>query len=412
MTGHKEGVSHRPDDGARPHNLPPGLQGPFGWSSRRHRAPCRLRRQLRTMGRAVGGEFFYVGRGGDQVCVAGTEQLVRTMTRDTGDRPRHSTDLSSELVGFGCHPQRSRPCASVIEFSESHRSSPAVLNTVNALVPLTSGRTLTAADPSSWPSGGLAASVAHESAKLEADWIVNLARAILSRVPKHRIGVLARTAPRRKFADEAFAATDVVHYRWDDGVLDTDTAKFVKAMLARFDLVAYAAVDKMAFLRDAASFESITDVDIRKSMVDALGWVQDLLSNGVDPEVIRARIRVGDSSTLITSAGVHLFSGHVGKGQQFDWVIVVGLEEDCIPFFKATTAEEIAEEARVLAVMISRARHGVILSQASSVPTNNGHSKSRTPSRFLESIATASPLDASGIIEWFKDVDWPAISKR
>ena len=109
---------------------------------------------------------------------------------------------------------------------------------------------------------------------------------------------------------------------------------------------------------------------------------------------------------------MHLLSGHVGKGQQFDWAIVVGLEEDFIPFSMATTPDEIAEEARVLSVMISRARHGVILSRASSVPTNGGYPRSRAPSRFLESIATASPLDASGIVEWFKDADWAAISRR
>ena len=97
--------------------------------------------------------------------------------------------------------------------------------------------------------------------------------------------------------------------------MDTDTAKLVKAMLARFDVAAYtAAPDKVTFLRMAVDFDSITDVDTRKSMADALGWVQDLLSKAVKPESIRGRIKVGDSATLITSPGVHLLRGHVGKG--------------------------------------------------------------------------------------------------
>lgn len=348
-----------------------------------------------------------------------TPQQLRIVNRIGHKRTTYGGDLAQGIYGFaGAQPLAvdraiRAECTSVIEFSESHRSSPAVLSTVNALGPLTSGQTLTAADPSSWPSGGLTGSVAHQSADSEAGWIVKISRAILARAPGHRIGVLARTAPRRRFVDAAFAASDLAHWRWDDGVLDTDTAKLIKAMLARFDLVAYAAApDKVAFLRAAAGFESITEVDIRKSMADALGWVQDLLSDAVKPEDIRGRIKIGDSSTLITSAGVHLLSGHVGKGQQFDWAIVVGLEEDFIPFSMATTPDEIAEEARVLSVMISRARHGVILSRASSVPTNGGYPRSRAPSRFLESIATASPLDASGIVEWFKDADWAAISRR
>ena len=40
---------------------------------------------------------------------------------------------------------------------------------------------------------------------------------------------------------------------------------------------------------------------------------------------------MGDDTTLITVPGVHLLTGHIGKGQQFDWVIVIGAEEGCIP---------------------------------------------------------------------------------
>ncbi|MBU5196894.1 ATP-dependent helicase [Cutibacterium acnes] len=350
-----------------------------------------------------------------------TPQQLRIVNRIGYKRTTYGGDLVQGIYGFaGAQPLAidrdiRAECTCVIEFSESHRSSPAVLRTVNALIPITSGQVLTAANPDSWPSGGLTGTIVHQSAESEAKCIVKIARAILGRAPGHRIGVLSRTAPRRRFVDAAFAAaTDIRHYRWDDGVLDTDTAKLVKAMLARFDVAAYtAAPDKVTFLRMAVDFDSITDVDTRKSMADALGWVQDLLSKAVKPESIRGRIKVGDSATLITSPGVHLLRGHVGKGQQFDWVIVVGLEKGSIPFTMADTSDdEIAEEARVLSVMISRARHGVILSRANSVRTNGGHPMSRTPSQFLEWIATANPLDATGIIEWFKAADWRVISER
>ncbi|MHA4893043.1 3'-5' exonuclease, partial [Enterococcus faecium] len=86
--------------------------------------------------------------------------------------------------------------------------------------------------------------------------------------------------------------------------------------------------------------------------------------------------------------GVHLLTGHVGKGQQFDWVVIVGLEEGVIPDFRASSADEMAEEARVLSVMLSRARHGVIVGRAASVPTNNGRPMNRTPSSFLGQISS------------------------
>ena len=348
-----------------------------------------------------------------------TLQQLRIANRIGSGRTTYGGDLAQGIYGFaGASPVEVDrairvECSEVIEFSESHRSSPAVLGMVNSLIPLTHGLTLSPADPGSWPSGGLAGSVLHGSADQEASWVVKAATAILGRAPKQRVGVIARTAPRRRFVDAAFAATDVPHFRWDDGVLDTDTAKLVRAMLVRFDASAYAdATDKVVFLRAATGFESIADVDVRKSLADALGWVQDLLSDGISAPEIRQRIKVGDSSTLISSAGVHLLSGHIGKGQQFDWVIVVGVEEDFVPFSMASTPEEIFEEARVLSVMVSRARHGVILSRASSVPTNGGYPRNRAPSRFLSQISTASPTDAKGIVEWFKSADWEAIATR
>ncbi|HUH72457.1 MAG TPA: hypothetical protein VLZ05_28600 [Mycobacterium sp.] len=49
-------------------------------------------------------------------------------------------------------------------------------------------------------------------------------------------------------------------------------------------------------------------------------------------------------------------------------MVIIGAEDGCIPFFKAQTASELSEEVRILSVMISRARHGVVICNASSVP--------------------------------------------
>jgi DNA helicase II / ATP-dependent DNA helicase PcrA len=108
--------------------------------------------------------------------------------------------------------------------------------------------------------------------------------------------------------------------------------------------------DPLALLRRASGLESVHDPTTRQSLGDALGWACDLLAEGHSLTQIRAQIRTGDDETLLTAPGVHLLTGHVGKGQQFDWVIIVG-----------------AEEARVLSIMISRARHGVVLLRAAAV---------------------------------------------
>src|SRR5690606_41908842 len=65
---------------------------------------------------------------------------------------------------------------------------------------------------------------------------LKIARAILSRAPNQRIGVISRIGSRRRFADAAFAAEEGFEvHRWDDGVLDTDTARRVKSVLASMD---------------------------------------------------------------------------------------------------------------------------------------------------------------------------------
>ncbi|MDR5700723.1 ATP-dependent helicase [Agromyces aerolatus] len=348
-----------------------------------------------------------------------TPQQLRIVNRIGYKQTTFAGDLAQGIYGFaGAKPREidaaiRAECTEVIEFSESHRSSPAVLAMVNAMAPLTVGTALSCADAASWPGGGLAASVAHQAADAEGQWVAKVAQALVSRVPGQRIGIIARTLGRRRFVEAALTAAGVPFFRWNDGVLDTDTARIMKSMLGRFDARGYdAASDKVAFLRDASGFESVAEPTGRESLLDALHWCHDLLQEGTTATDIRARIQVGDETTLITAPGVHLLTGHVGKGQQFDWVVIVGLEEGVIPDFRATSAEDKTEEARVLSVMISRARHGVIVSRAASVPTNSGNPKNRPASSFLTQLGAAKPLDAQGLVQWFKTADWAAITAR
>jgi DNA helicase-2/ATP-dependent DNA helicase PcrA len=147
--------------------------------------------------------------------------------------------------------------------------------------------------------------------------------------------------------------------------------------------------------------------------VDTLAWAADLLTNGASPAAVAARITVGDGDTLLTKPGLHLLTGHVGKGQQFDWVIIIGLEDGCLPDFRASSASELAEETRVLSVMISRARHGVVLSSSQEVPDLSGRVRQREPSRLLAHFSAVEVCkDREGLIRWLKAVDWSTIAGR
>ncbi|MBC6496368.1 ATP-dependent DNA helicase PcrA [Microbacterium sp. 4-7] len=349
-----------------------------------------------------------------------TPQQLRIINRIGAGRTTYAGDLAQGIYGFtGARPDEvydliADEVDEVVELTESHRSSPAVLDAVNALVPLTQGTTLTCAAPDSWPSGGLAAHVGHVSAEEEATWVVKVAKAVFAEAPGQRIGVISRITSRRRFIDTAFSEQpDLEVHRWDDGVLDTETARRVRTMLASVDAAAVlAAADSIDFLRDFAQFHQIQDPADRGALADALGWVLELLSDGIKPAEVSKRIRVGDNSTLLTRRGVHLLSGHAVKGQQFDWVIVIGLEEGNIPFFEAKTEGALLEEARVLSVMMSRARHGLVLTHAAAVPALNGRVWAKERSQFLTADLKATLTDAAGIVEWFRTASWPDIAAR
>lgn len=348
-----------------------------------------------------------------------TPQQLRIVNRIGYKRTTFAGDLAQGIYGFTgakpteVHASIAKECSETVTFAESHRSSPAVLAAVNSLIPWTGGTPLTAADEASWPSGGLFAVGAFSSSEVEAERVAVIVNDLIARVPAHRIGIMARSGKRRRFIEEALTSAGIDYMRWDDGVLDTDTARVMRSMLSHFNLSAYErAQDKVAYLREASGLESITETATRRSLVEALGWCFELLRDGSTPDEIRSRIQIGDNATLVTKPGVHMLNAHVGKGQQFDWAMILGAEEGCIPDYRSTTRDALAEEARILSVMISRARHGALVSSANEVQITPKWRKSHQQSRFFTDLATAKPLVGAQLSEWLRDADWDALASR
>ncbi len=348
-----------------------------------------------------------------------TMQQLRFLTRIGEDRITFAGDLAQGIYTFtGARPlvvdaAVRRACAETISFNRSHRSSPAVLAMVNALNAVTGGTDLECAEPSSWPSGGLAGSFSFADEAHEGSWLAGMCKYVTQAAPTHRIGIISRLKTRLVFADRAITAAGIDVHRWEDGVLDTETAGAVRTMLARINLTALAlSADPLQHLRSLANVDGVEEPDTRRALVDALSWVLDRLAEGDTPADVGRRMRIGGENTLIDAPGVHLLSGHVGKGQQFDWVVVVGADDDTLPFFRANTSEAVLEEARVLSVMVSRARHGVLVTYARSTPTASGSSRSRKASRFLPALDAAGPVDMQATSAWMRSASWPDLIKR
>jgi len=85
-----------------------------------------------------------------------------------------------------------------------------------------------------------------------------------------------------------------------------------------------------------------------------------------------------------TVDGVTLASLHAAKGLEWDAVFVVGLVDGTLPIQHAVTAEQVAEERRLLYVGITRAREVLSLSWA--LARSAGGRRVRRPSRFLAEL--------------------------
>lgn len=351
-----------------------------------------------------------------------TAQQASILNRIASGRITFAGDPAQGIYSFtGAQPESVLAAATaasdrVITFAESHRSSPAVLEAVNALAPLTGGTTLECSRPETWFGGGLAAHVEHADYAEEASWVISLSSRILARAPKQRIGVLVRAKGRRSVLENALASvTAFPWHRWDDPIFDSHVGPLLKSAVRRTtesELLASENIERL--LLSLVSPNELQDPGTREALVDAANWVDDLVRAGETVKSIAARIKAGETDTLLTAPGVHLLTGHAGKGQQFDWVLVLGLEQGSIPFYRAVSQDAKREEARVLAVMLSRARHGVFTSQSltESKPWEPHPMRAR-PSEFLPTLlGTNAFSDWETARTWLNSADWAAIRSR
>lgn len=270
----------------------------------------------------------------------------------------------------------------------SFRSSPAVLNVVNAVSASLGATALRAADPDSWDGGGHAYAVRYPSDTAEAAAIVALTSYLARTYPNDTIGVICRAAYRRGALDRACDGVEPAPQFWDIA-LDTPRVGRLLKLHARQVEATQPFTEQVADLRRRASYSlKPTDIETIGEVNDACDQLLEYNAEGITVRELMGRLRDNQSITAITP-GVHVLNAHVGKGQQFDWVIVMGLEEGHVPSSYSKTAEAILEDQRVLLVMLSRARKGLFLSCARSNTNQYGRTFQNSPSRWWNAMAAA-----------------------
>ena len=338
--------------------------------------------------------------------------LVRELC---GENVTYAGDLAQSIFSFAgadsqlTYKSIAKHGRKQIKLLKSFRSSPAVLNSVNSLSPLTGSEPLIAAYPEHWVNGGLASSISFANQNDEAKWIVETSQFILNHCPAQRIGIVARTAFRASEIRRYLEHENIEYADWGNGLFRPKVAAELRDTC---DLLSNKTFEKQLdlhlFIRERIKSAQCVPSD---ELEEASGWLFDQVSQFGLPKIheIKARIRENKGNeTIATRPGIHCLTGHAGKGQQFDWVFVIGLEQGSIPFYKANTDEEQREEARILSVMISRARIGLIATSTS----RNMRGFKNYPSVFSQYLTsvTGHRTGKDKIESWFAKTDWKAIA--
>ncbi|MFP5327845.1 MAG: UvrD-helicase domain-containing protein, partial [Acidimicrobiia bacterium] len=270
----------------------------------------------------------------------------------------------------------------VVEFNVSYRSSPAVLGTVNALAEEIESTQLVCADPDRWADEGHVISFVSDDTDSEATSILDLVEEIMQDEAA-TVGVVLRRSSR---ADGLRSAARKRGVPFEDWALATHVPAVVDllhrlypraAKLGETDVDALAHLDNLC--REALDADDADTVD---ELATAIEQLEEAIVGGTNLEDAMAGCRVSPDPDAPVSPGLHLLTGHKGKGQEFDWVIVLGLEVGHIPDFRNEDDDKLAEELRVLHVMVSRARYGLAFTYSKATPTRSGWRASE-PSRWL-----------------------------
>lgn len=291
-----------------------------------------------------------------------------------------------------------RICGEPLGLGLSYRSSPRVLDLLNAVSVGLGGQALQSNDPDEWFRGGIAAGFAFDTGVAEATYIETLSRKILRRQPNATIGVICRSGWRRKPIDAQFATSDLPSTRWDLAVEDPRIVDLITEGVSR--LGGSPSFDSLK--GDVISRMDATDVDTAADVIDALDQLADLADQAGSIGAALSQLRLLDEGTETITPGVHLLNAHTGKGQQFDWVFVPGFEDGNVPSFLAKGASELKEEHRVLLVMLSRARHGIVLTRAKSLISKRGKPYETKPSRWASEVRTGLIADSNQLVEHVK----------
>lgn len=267
-----------------------------------------------------------------------------------------------------------------IELYESYRSSPAVLRASNVLAAELGATRLESGAPERWNDEGHVLLLRSRDTREEARSLLRRIQPILAdRISS--VGVVVRRGARAAHLREAAVEAGIDFQDWGAPTHVPRIAELLRQHGPRALRRTPDPFDALAVLEEycRASIDA-TDVATNDELVAACHDLREMVEQGMELRLALAACREAADPDAPVDPGLHILTGHSGKGQEFDWVVVMGLEEGHIPDFRNTAEPALSEELRLLHVMVSRARYSVILTYSEATMTRMGwRSSSRSP---------------------------------
>ena len=318
---------------------------------------------------------LWLGESRDLAVVGDPDQTIYTFTGATPDF----------LLGF----DRRHPGSRTVTLADNYRSSPQILALANRLVAGGPRGELKATQPEGpAPAIGRYADPEAEVAGLLA-WLRAVAAA---GVAPSETAILVRVNAQLPPIEDALTRAAIGFTVRGQRFFDRREIREAAILLRREAPVEtgaalVAAIERLLVERmgldDVAADAGQEGRERAASLELLLGIVEDLAA--ADPELtigaVLAEIdrrRAGEAEAA--TDGVNLLTYHRAKGLEWDAVYLPALDEGTLPIRQAKTAEEVAEERRLMYVGITRARRYLAIS-----------SSSRKPSRFLAEMDPVRP---------------------
>ena len=291
--------------------------------------------------------------------------------------------------------QRQYEQATVIELTQNYRSTQQIVNFANRLRALSGSQTsLSAVGPV-----GLAPRIMRfETLADEVSYVASQVRAAIDAGTKpSQIAVLYRINGQSESMEQALARAGV-EYQLRGGVRFFARPEVVQAMQTiRAELVSGTSKSTTHLVTEIArglgwSVEPPAvggaARDKWESLNSLLGILDEVPADISLEDFYSELVERQRSQHDPVRAAVTLSTIHAAKGLEWEQVYVIGLSEGYLPITYAKTETEIAEEARLLYVAITRAKRHLLLTWSAADHANSGQRPNaptftRQPSRFL-----------------------------